>query len=107
MTTTFAITSDGKTTWVGDAHHKGADIYWSDRLKKWVVVDLENCDVKFCVRLAAYRSTIDGDQSGLNMSCVACDLDGVSGLWIVDLNTDDDAASDHQDVELVWDSLDA
>lgn len=104
MMTTFAIPADGTITWVGDGSHKGADIYYSERRRQWVVIDLENRDVTFADRLVAYRSKVDGDQTGLNLACVACDFDGPSALWIVDLDADEDATPDHQDVDLEWDS---
>lgn len=101
---TFTIPADGTITWVGDAHHKGSDVYYCERMRRWVIVDLENRDVEFADRLVAYRSTADGDETGLHNSCVACDLDGVSGLWVVAFDSDDDANPEREDVDIVWDS---
>lgn len=99
--TTISFAKNGEITWVGDAHHKGTDIYYSDRLRKWVVVDLENKAVSFADRLAVYTSSVDGDETGLNQACVACDLDG-QGFWVVPLDSDD--SPEWEDVDLVFDT---
>lgn len=74
---------NGTITWVGDSQHKGTDIYFSDRLGKWVIIDLENPSVSFCDHIAAVRIA-DGEDadSGLNQASLAMDLDG-EGIWIV------------------------
>lgn len=102
--TTISFTKTGEITWVGDAHHKGTDIYYSERLKQWVVVDLENKRVSFADRLAVYSSEADGDDTGLNRDCVACDLDGQYGFWVVALSEGDDASADCEGVDLVFDT---
>ena len=100
---THYFEKDGNVSWIGDAHHKGADVYFSERRKQWVVVDLENREVNFADRLVVYRSAKDGDETGLNQTCVACDLDGQYGYWVVPHDKGDEIEL-VDGVYLEWDS---
>ena len=76
--------SDSIVVHVGDVYHKGTDIYWSDRLNKWVFVSFEDEHVEFADTVVVFESAEDGDETGLN-SCypLGIDLDGPKGIWVV------------------------
>lgn len=88
---------------VGDSHHGGTDIYWSDARQCWIFVDLENRTMDTADVVAVYRSAADGDETGLNQLVpIAVDFDGPKGVWVVGIDSRDDLESTRDDVELVW-----
>lgn len=89
--------------WVGDAHHRGTDIYWSDRLDCWIFVDLENRQMQTADKIAVYASEEDGDETGLNQSPIlACDfMVDREGIWVVGLDLADDPQPVSPLIELI------
>jgi hypothetical protein len=71
--------------WVGDGSHKGADIYYSERIRKWVVIALDVPGATFHDSLAVV-TLADGADAGeqLDQACLARDRDDTRGVWVVD-----------------------
>lgn len=94
----YDFARDGQVTWVGDAHHKGTSVFWSDHRDRWIFVDHENPDVTEVEHFAAVRLLAEGDaDDGLNQAMLACDLDG-PGLWLIPVDALDDFDVDYVEV---------
>ena len=92
----YTFTKDGRAEWIGDAQHRGTEVFWSEHRQRWVLVDLENEALQIVERIAVVRCNGDAEE-GLNQNCLACDLEG-QGLWIVDADYLDDCDEGYLDV---------
>jgi hypothetical protein len=74
---------EGITVFVGDGHHAGTTVF--RRGDTWWLVDHENHQLKVADALAVVVPSADGDPDhGLNQVTLACDLECLHGVWIVD-----------------------
>jgi hypothetical protein len=90
--------------WVGDCRHKGADIYYSQRLHQWVVIAMDGPQATFHNSLAVV-TLAEGTAAGERLAqvCLACDLDEPCGVWVVDANALEGLRRDYGEaLQVAW-----
>jgi hypothetical protein len=94
---------DGRVVWMGDSHHDGTDVYWSERDEEYRLVGLDSSEIGGANRLVLVE--LPTDEPIPEDAPWACDLDHPNGLYLVGVDHGDDLSwIPPEDGRVLWDS---
>jgi hypothetical protein len=94
-----------KVVSIGDSGHRGTDIYWSEPIGKWVIVNLDPAPKLTAVKeIALLRLHEDADPEALERLALACDFEGEKAIFVIDAAELADLTSYGTSIEVLWTS---
>jgi hypothetical protein len=88
---------------IGDSGQKGTDIYWSEPVGKWVIINLEPTPrLTVAEEIALVRLHQDADPDAIAGRALACDLENEKALFLINAAQLADLTSYGPSMELLW-----
>jgi len=92
-----------KVVTIADSGQKGTDIYWSEPISKWVIVNLEPSPrLTIAEEIALVRLHEDADPDALGRRALACDLENEKAVFLVNAAHLADLTAYGPAMEVLW-----
>jgi hypothetical protein len=88
---------------ISDSGQKGTDIYWSEPVGKWVIINLEpGPRLTVADEIALIRLDEDADPDAIGARALACDLENGKAVFLVNAAQLADLTAYGPSMEVLW-----